>query len=118
MSEPFGPFREGLDIKERTAQLRCLRTLVHLFFPLPELELALRQGESGESRESAKSALAMFDAIPSLPRRKILTTFVYLNAPSYTKGRKGVTRNPPDDDRQDDRTGREIGQTQASSPRP
>src|SRR5215471_8682506 len=115
MSEPFGPFREGLDIKERTAQLRCLRTLVHLFFPLPELEQTLR---TAESAESAESALAMFDAIPSLPRRKILTTFVYLNAPSYTKARKGVTRNPPDDDRQDDRTGREIGQTQASSPRP
>jgi len=127
-AEPFGPFRSELDPIERIAQLRCLRTLVHVFAPekckpnqfggvrwtvSKSLEFAEQHQDSG----SLWLALAEFDAMPSLTRRKILATFAYIHRPIYDRRRKGTTRNRNDDDRQDDRTGRAIGQTQASSPR-
>jgi hypothetical protein len=111
-AEPFGPFRD-MDPCERTAQLRCLRTLVRTHWPLAELERGLRDCETDYGRLGP--TLKLLDAVPTLQRRRILATFAALH---YTSGSKGTTRSTSDDDRQDDRTGRAIGQTQASSPRP
>jgi len=87
--EPFGPFRDGIDPAERTAQLRSLRTLVRCHFPLPELERALCEAETDCAR--LLPALALLEAVPSLRRRKILATFAYLHRPPYTRRRKGST---------------------------
>jgi len=114
-AEPFGPFRADVDPVERVAQLRSLRSLVRVFAPQRELELALQAAET-DAVHGAR-ALIMFDSLPPLKRRNVLATFAYIHAPIYDRCRKGTTRNSSDDDRQDDRTGRAIGQTQASSPR-
>jgi hypothetical protein len=103
MSEPFGPFRLDADIdnKERVAQFRCLRTLVHVHFHLSDLERLLWEAES--SKECAQRALAMLDTVPSLYRRKILASFAYLHRPAYIGRCKGTTRGSSDDEALADR---------------
>ena len=85
MSEPFGPFRDGMDDKERTAQLRTLRALVRVYFGLPELQRLLRIGETDCS--VLPRALEMFDAVPAVKKRRILGTFAAIHKPEYTKDR-------------------------------
>lgn len=80
--EPFGPFREELQPPERTAQLRSLRTLVRVYFRLPELERMLRAAETSD--EARRHALKLFDAVPALKRRRILSTFALIHSPAYT----------------------------------
>jgi len=86
-AEAFGPFRKDVAPAERIAQLRCLRTLVRCHWPLPELERALREAEQDCSR--LLPALALLDVIPTLRRRRILSTFAHLHNPLYNKERKG-----------------------------
>jgi hypothetical protein len=94
-SEAFGPFREGLDPWERIAQLRSLRTLVHVHFHLSDLERLLWEAES--NKECAQQALAMLDTVPSLYRRKILASFAYLHRPAYIARCKGKSGAPHDE---------------------
>ena len=85
--EPFGPFRDGWNPVERTAQLRCLRTLVHMHLGMAEegreLEAALRAAEQGASNE----ALMIFQKLPTFARRRILATFAYIHKPLYSSAR-------------------------------
>jgi hypothetical protein len=93
-AEPFGPFRGDMNPVERVAQLRVLRALVHVYFALPELEVALKRGEIEDS--ARVRALQLLDAVPSLKRRHILATFAYLHRPGYTAGcvRSPTTGDP------------------------
>jgi hypothetical protein len=95
MSEPFGPFREGIESTERIAQLRSLRTLVHVHFHLSDLERLLWEAEV--NAEAGERALAMLDTVPSLYRRKILASFAYLHRPAYIARCKGTTGAPHDE---------------------
>lgn len=87
-AEPFGPFRYKCDPVERVAQLRVLRTLVHVHLWTveegPRIEAALRLAEIDNA--SLATALHLFDALPALPRRRILATFAHLHQPRYTGG--------------------------------
>lgn len=70
----FGPFVPGIDPTERIAELRSLAVLVAVFTgsanPLVTL---LRQAEIDP--EAGTQALELLDRVPSLTRRKLLSTF-------------------------------------------
>ena len=82
---PFGPFRLECDPVERIAQLRVLRTLVHVYWGLPNLERALKDAETDPVCRAW--ALAFIDALPTLHRRRILATFAYIHKPLYGSAR-------------------------------
>jgi hypothetical protein len=99
-AEPFGPFRSDVDPVERVAQLRTLRTLVHVYARDPDVEDALARGESN-SRNLPK-ALEAFDDLPALTRRRILATFAKIRPNTYTRRRKGSSLQEATDDQQVD----------------
>lgn len=76
----FGPWAGALDPVERVARLRCMRALaaVHVGFD-HELTRALAEGE--RSRAAATRALVVLEALPALPRRRILASFALLHRP-------------------------------------
>lgn len=83
MSEPFGPFRTQCGPVERRAQLRALEALVRVLAgPLPVVGL-MRKAEAGDPVRLSL-ALAAFDTIPTLTRRRILASFAYLHGQEYT----------------------------------
>ena len=84
-AEPFGPFRAECDPVERIAQLRVLRTLVHVHCRLPHLELALADAEANPVY--GEWALAFINMMPALTRRRILATFAYIHKPLYGSAR-------------------------------
>ena len=96
----WGPWSPVLtDETERIAQLRCLRTLVHVIMnsrkapdytdTVPALLRALRAAESiiriyGEpNNENAplEDARILFDALPAARQRDIIATFAVLHKP-------------------------------------
>lgn len=90
MREPFGPFRNDCDPVERSAQLRVLRTLVHVRIGMNEegeaLEDALQRAENYDGWRCV--ALTLFDRLPALTRRHILGTFAYIHRPLYNSPRE------------------------------
>jgi hypothetical protein len=90
MSEPFGPFRAECDPVERVAQLRVLRTLVHgHLWTVDEgqsIEEALRAAEQDSS--AVETAMYLFEMLPTLVKRRILTTFAYIHKPLYNRPRE------------------------------
>jgi hypothetical protein len=90
-AEPFGPFRPDVDPVERVAQLRTLRTLVHVHSHdgiEPAVEDVLRQAE--QDAFVLETALQAFDLLPALTRRRILATFAYIHKPLYASARKAT----------------------------
>ena len=104
----WGPWSPVLtDEVERTAQLRCIRTLVHVILgsrkapdytdTVPVLLRALRAAEQGnrdrtvdalgddsaprQQQEDLEEVRLLFDALPSARQRDIIATFAVLHKP-------------------------------------
>jgi DNA-binding transcriptional LysR family regulator len=74
MTAIFGPFVAGLDPIERIAQLRSLAMLVAVFTGSRNpLITTLREAEGDDA--AAVRALELLDRMPSLTRRRLLSTF-------------------------------------------
>lgn len=90
MSEPFGPFRQDCDPVERIAQLRVLRTLVHVYarnsYEGVGAQAALLRAEHRGGNE-ALTAMRFFDDLPALTKRSILSTFAFIHRPLYSSAR-------------------------------
>lgn len=78
-SSTFGPFRPGIDAVERVAQLRCLQGLVRVFAGEAEVVASLRDAEREDC--ALAPALAAFDKLPALTRRRVLGTFAFVHDP-------------------------------------
>lgn len=80
MAEPaaqFGPWADGIDPAERLARTRCMRVLAMVFArPHADLIATLRDAEHNPAALS--TALDLLDALPALPRRRIIATFAAL----------------------------------------
>ena len=89
----WGPWSPVLtDETERTAQLRCIRTLVHVILGsrkapeytdtvpvlLHELRMAEKENWDGSSLRIAR---LLFDALPAARQRDIIATFAVLHKP-------------------------------------
>ena len=89
-AEPFGPFRADVDPVERIAQLRVLRTLVHVLVS-PDLpnsfEVACLHCEHDPDPAISAVALSFLEELPALTRRRILATFAYIHKPLYSSAR-------------------------------
>jgi hypothetical protein len=73
-AEVFGPWVPGLDATERIAQFRALQALVAVFLgPRNQLVAALRSAENDGA--AAAEALALLNAVPTLTRRRLSSTF-------------------------------------------
>jgi hypothetical protein len=91
----WGPWSPSAskDPAERIAQLRCLRTLVHVFagsrkapdytdtVKYLEIELRRAEGDEDAAEFALHSARAMFDALPAARQRDIIATFAVLHKP-------------------------------------
>ena len=96
----WGPWSPVLTNKvERIAQLRCLRTLVHVILgsrkapdytdSVKQLERSLLAaeatiriyGESDNGNEPLEHARLLFDALPAARQRDIIATFAVLHKP-------------------------------------
>jgi hypothetical protein len=76
----FGPWLPGIPEAERRAALRALAALVAVFAGSHDPAVAaLRHAELDIS--TSDQALAMFDQLPALPRRKIIATYAQLMRP-------------------------------------
>ena len=80
----FGPWVPGVEAAERKAQLRALAAFVHVYHWEPDasraLVGALRQAE-GDAEQAGRIALEMFDALPTLTMRHIVSAFAALHKP-------------------------------------
>jgi hypothetical protein len=76
----FWPLSPDVTPVEKVAQLRALCALTAVFagsgHPLIDM---LRRAET--DRDAAAEALAMFDQLPSLPRRHVISTFAAIMRP-------------------------------------
>lgn len=81
-TDDWGPFITNLDAAERRARLRALRAIVRLLVgPRADaLTALLRQAEENEA--AATAALAAFDRLPTVTRRRALATFAWLHTPA------------------------------------
>ena len=96
----WGPWSRDLrDAAERLAQVRCLRTLVHVILgsrkapdytdSVKQLEISLRAaeatiriyGEPNNENEPLEHARLLFDALPAARQRDIIATFAVLHKP-------------------------------------
>jgi hypothetical protein len=74
----YGPWSHSLQHAERVAQLRSLAALVATHFGSDHpCVVALRRAESDPGALS--SAQAMFERLPALTKRKLLSTYRSLN---------------------------------------
>ncbi len=87
----WGPWSPVLtDETERIAQLRCIRTLVHVIMnsrkaldytdTVPALQRCLQLAESG-SEDNLDAARLLFDSLPAARQRDIIATFAVLHKP-------------------------------------
>jgi hypothetical protein len=71
----FGPWRRSLDQIERAAERRELKALATVFCGQKHsLVRALRAAQNGDA-DALAVALREIDALPALPRRRLLATF-------------------------------------------
>jgi hypothetical protein len=74
LTAPFGPWSPDIDPVERTAQLRSLAALAAVLVGSHHpLVAELRKAETDP--DAAERALALLDGLPSLTRRRLITTF-------------------------------------------
>jgi hypothetical protein len=74
----YGPWSNSLHSGERVAQLRCLAALVAAHFGSDHpCVAALRRAESDAG--ALAPAQAVFERLPALQKRKLLSTFCALN---------------------------------------
>jgi hypothetical protein len=87
MITPFGPWGpDVIDPTERVAQLRSLAALSAIFLGSHhELVVTLRAGETDET--AAARALELLDHVPSLTKRRLLSTFGTITWPQQARGR-------------------------------
>ncbi len=94
---PWGPWSPVLtDETERIAQLRCIRTLVHVLMnsrrapdytdTVKHLEIVLQVAEAtsktfGSPKIALENARLLFDAMPAARQRDIIATFAVLHKP-------------------------------------
>ena len=82
----FGPWSPGLNPVERVAQLRCIGGLAAVFLGSDHrLVAVLRRAETDSS--ALAQALVVVDGLPSLTRRRLLTTFGAVTWPSVRTSR-------------------------------
>jgi hypothetical protein len=80
LAAPFGPFRPDVDPVEKVAGLRALAALVAVFAGSDHVVVdLLRRAEADPGASS--EALAMFDRLPALPRRKIISVYAAVMHP-------------------------------------
>jgi hypothetical protein len=71
----FGPWTAGLDPAERVARFRSLASITAVFVGSASVTVeALRRAEDGD-QESAALAFKLFEALPALTKRRILSTW-------------------------------------------
>ncbi len=82
---PFGPWSPAVDAAERQRQLRCLAGLAAVYCgSASELVQALRDAELDPG--VLPHAAAVLDCMPSLARRRMLSTFGAVTWPSKRGG--------------------------------
>ena len=75
----FGPWLPNVGQVERCAQLRSLAALATVFLGCANpIVMALRRAEQDDA-ELAR-AYALLDALPSIPKRRLLSTFAAVNS--------------------------------------
>jgi hypothetical protein len=85
LGPPFGPFRQGIAEVERVAGLRGLTSLTAVFAGSSHPAVsALRRAEMDASASDA--ALAEFDKLAALPRRKIISVYAAIMDPRRVWG--------------------------------
>jgi hypothetical protein len=91
----WGPWSPSAsqDFCENKAQLRCLRSLVHVFMgsrkapdytdtvKYLEIELQKAEGDGWEATFALDAARILFDALPAARQRDIIATFAVLHKP-------------------------------------
>jgi hypothetical protein len=76
----FGPWSPGIDATERVAQLRALSALTAAYCgSAHELVGELRRAETDP--DAAARALELLDRLPSLTRRRLISTFASIMRP-------------------------------------
>jgi hypothetical protein len=76
----FGPFRPDVDRVEKTAQFRALAMGAAVYCGSDhELVGELRKAETDET--AAANALELLDRLPSLTRRRLISTFAAIMRP-------------------------------------
>lgn len=98
----WGPWSPSVQYDERIAQLRCIRTLVHVFLgsrkspdytdTVKVLERALKMAEVACTNDDGAHldihldhARLLFDALPAARQRDIIATFAVLHKPLVEK---------------------------------
>jgi hypothetical protein len=76
--DQWGPFAADLDPAERIACLRSLTALVRVYAGPSATETMLKLQEAESDVLALPAALAAFNRIESLPRRRILASFAEL----------------------------------------
>lgn len=81
-ADRWGPFADGLDLAERRARLRALRSVVHLLIGprAGQLRVLLKEAESDAAVLAA--ALRALDALAPLDRRRVLASYAAIERPS------------------------------------
>jgi hypothetical protein len=75
----YGPWTIGLDVRERTARFRSLASITAAYVGSASVTVeALRRAEDGE-QAAALLAFELFERLPSLTKRKILSTWGVVN---------------------------------------
>jgi hypothetical protein len=76
----FGPWRPGLDDVERRARLREWRAIACLIVG-PRHALTIALGDALDDPTAAERARQQLEALPPLPRRRVLATYAALAMP-------------------------------------
>lgn len=81
-ADRWGPFADSLDLAERRARLRALRSVVHLLIGprAGQLRALLKEAESDAALLPA--ALKALDALTPLDRRRVLASYAAIERPS------------------------------------
>lgn len=77
----FGPWVPGVEPAERKAQLRALATLVAVFYRTPVGQEIIETLRDADSVETLSSAFALFNSLPTLTIRQILSVFAFVHRP-------------------------------------
>src|SRR5260370_39116737 len=89
----FGTWSPNIDPVERVAQFRSLAALAALLIGSGHPLIAeLRAAEI--DRNAAERALALLEALPSLTRRRLISTFAAITFPYPRKGSKPRRKRP------------------------
>jgi len=79
-SAPFGPWVPGLDNAERTARWRALTALAAVYCGSNAAVVEALCAAERDGR-AAPRALELFDAMPALRRRRLLSSYAAIHRP-------------------------------------